>query len=78
MCFNGIQAATCSKEKRANDEFKTITWNQDPGPLSVRTMGVTSFKHPISTAMACPTIGTSFSGVGPVWEARGTGRRWKE
>ena len=31
-----------------------------------RTIGVGSFKHPMSTDMACPTIGTIFSWVGPV------------
>ena len=36
-----------------------------------RTIGVGSFKHPISTDMACPTIGTIFSWVGPVTRLEG-------
>ena len=34
--------------------------------ILVLTMAVGSFKHPIRTGIACPTIGTSFSWVGPV------------
>lgn len=33
-------------------------------------MAVGSFKHPIRTGIACATIGTSFSWVGPVKEKK--------
>ena len=35
-------------------------------------MAVGSFKHPIRTGIACATIGTSFSWVGPVKKKKGT------